>query len=48
MIVTEAGVHPNVCAVIYVAARAPDAGNDYTALAKKFPTLVVEAAGQRV
>jgi len=38
MIVTEAGVHPNVAALVYVAARAPDAGEDYTALAKRFPT----------
>ena len=38
MIVTEAGVHPNVSAIVYVAARAPDAGEDYTALAKQFPT----------
>jgi pimeloyl-ACP methyl ester carboxylesterase len=38
MIVTEAGVHPNVSALVYVAARAPDAGEDYTALAKNFPT----------
>jgi pimeloyl-ACP methyl ester carboxylesterase len=38
MIVTEAGVHPNVSALVYVAARAPDAGEDYTALASKFPT----------
>lgn len=37
MIVTEAGVAPNVSAVVYVAARAPDAGEDYTELAKKFP-----------
>jgi pimeloyl-ACP methyl ester carboxylesterase len=37
MIVTEAGVHPRVSAVVYVAARAPDAGEDYGALAKKFP-----------
>jgi pimeloyl-ACP methyl ester carboxylesterase len=37
MIVTDAGVHPNVSAVVYVAARAPDAGEDYTALAAKFP-----------
>ena len=37
MIVTEAGVHPNVSALVYVAARAPDADEDYTALAKKFP-----------
>jgi pimeloyl-ACP methyl ester carboxylesterase len=38
MIVTEAGMHPNVSAIVYVAARAPDAGEDYTALAKRFPT----------
>jgi pimeloyl-ACP methyl ester carboxylesterase len=38
MIVSEAGAHPNVSAVVYVAARAPDADEDYTALAKKFPT----------
>jgi pimeloyl-ACP methyl ester carboxylesterase len=38
MIVTDAGVHPNVSAVVYVAARAPDAGEDYPTLAKKFPT----------
>jgi pimeloyl-ACP methyl ester carboxylesterase len=37
MIVTEAGVHPNVSALVYVAARAPDAGEDYAALAKQFP-----------
>jgi pimeloyl-ACP methyl ester carboxylesterase len=37
MIVTEAGVPPNVSALVYVAARAPDAGEDYTALAKRFP-----------
>jgi len=37
MIVTEAGVHPNVSALVYVAARAPDAGEDYSELAKKFP-----------
>ncbi|AMJ63159.1 alpha/beta fold hydrolase [Bosea sp. PAMC 26642] len=38
MIVTEAGLHPNVSALVYVAARAPDAAEDYTALAKTFPT----------
>jgi pimeloyl-ACP methyl ester carboxylesterase len=37
MIVTEAGMHPNVSALVYVAARAPDADEDYGALAKKFP-----------
>jgi pimeloyl-ACP methyl ester carboxylesterase len=35
MIVT---VHPNVSALVYVAARAPDADEDYTALAKTYPT----------
>ena len=38
MIVTEAGVHPKVSALVYVAARAPAAGEDYAALAKQFPT----------
>src|SRR6267142_163058 len=38
IIVTEAGVHPNVSALVYVAARAPDAGEDYAALAKTYPT----------
>jgi pimeloyl-ACP methyl ester carboxylesterase len=38
MIVTEAGVHPTVSALVYVAARAPDAGEDYAVLAKRFPT----------
>ncbi len=37
MIVTEVGVDPKVSAVVYVAARAPDAGEDYTELAKTFP-----------
>lgn len=38
MIVTEAGVDPKVFALVYVAARAPDANEDYTALAKTYPT----------
>jgi pimeloyl-ACP methyl ester carboxylesterase len=38
MIVSEAGIHPKVSAIVYVAARAPDAGEDYTALAKRFQT----------
>jgi pimeloyl-ACP methyl ester carboxylesterase len=37
MIVTEAGVDPKVTSLVYVAARAPDAGEDYTALANQFP-----------
>jgi hypothetical protein len=43
IIVTEAGMHPKVSALVYVAARAPDAGEDYTALAKTFPTLPASA-----
>jgi pimeloyl-ACP methyl ester carboxylesterase len=38
MIATQAGVHPNVVALVYIAARAPDAGENYTALAGRFPT----------
>ncbi len=38
MLVTEAGIHPRVTSLVYVAARAPEAGEDYTALAAKFPT----------
>jgi hypothetical protein len=38
MIVTEAGAYPNVSALVYVTARAPNAGEDYPAVAKTFPT----------
>jgi pimeloyl-ACP methyl ester carboxylesterase len=38
VIVSETGVHPNVSAVVYVAARAPDAGEDYATLAGTYPT----------
>jgi pimeloyl-ACP methyl ester carboxylesterase len=38
MIVSDVGVDPNVTALVYVAARAPDAAEDYTALAKNYPT----------
>jgi pimeloyl-ACP methyl ester carboxylesterase len=38
MVATQAGVDPKVVAMVYIAARAPDANEDYTALAKKFPT----------
>jgi pimeloyl-ACP methyl ester carboxylesterase len=37
MVLTQAGVAPNVTAIVYIAARAPDANEDYTALAKRFP-----------
>lgn len=38
MIITEAGTHPSVSSLVYVAARAPDAGEDYSVLAARFPT----------
>ena len=34
---TEAGLNPKVSALVYVAARAPDVGEDFAALAKRFP-----------
>jgi len=37
-VISEAGVDPKVSALVYVAARAPDAGEDYAALAANFPT----------
>src|SRR2546430_5666457 len=37
-VIGEAAVDPKVSALVYVAARAPDAGEDYAALAAKFPT----------
>jgi pimeloyl-ACP methyl ester carboxylesterase len=36
-VITQAGVDPRVVGLVYVAARAPDAGEDYAALAKRFP-----------
>ena len=36
-IISEAGDDPKVSALVYVAARAPDAGEDFGALASKFP-----------
>lgn len=38
MLVTECGVDAKVSSLVYVAARAPDAGEDYAALAKSYPT----------
>ncbi|TWF50044.1 alpha/beta fold hydrolase [Neorhizobium alkalisoli] len=38
MIVTQAGMHPNVSSLVYIAARAPDANEDFGALAKTYST----------
>ena len=37
-VITEAGIDPQVVGLVYVAARAPDVGEDHGALAKGFPT----------
>ncbi|NUU01372.1 alpha/beta fold hydrolase [Herbaspirillum robiniae] len=37
-VISEAGTDPKVAGLVYVAARAPDAGEDYGALAARFPT----------
>jgi pimeloyl-ACP methyl ester carboxylesterase len=37
-VISEAGLSSNVTGLVYVAARAPDAGEDYAALAAQFPT----------
>ncbi|MET7868051.1 alpha/beta fold hydrolase [Micromonospora taraxaci] len=37
-VISDAGNHPKVTALVYVAARAPDAGEDYAALAATYPT----------
>ena len=36
MVISEAGDDPKVAGLVYIAARAPDAGEDYAALTKKF------------
>lgn len=37
-VISEAGGHPKVAGLVYIAARAPDAGEDYGALAGQYPT----------
>ena len=44
-IITEAGVHPKVVALVYVAAHAPDVGEDEAALGKKTPSVLAKTAG---
>jgi pimeloyl-ACP methyl ester carboxylesterase len=45
-VVSEAGTDPKVTALVYVAARAPDAAEDFVALSGKFPTMPVRAGVQ--
>ena len=44
-IITEAGVHPNVVGLVYVAAHAPDVGEDEAALGKKTPSILAKTEG---
>jgi pimeloyl-ACP methyl ester carboxylesterase len=36
-VISEAGVDPKISALVYIAARAPDANEDFVALSGKFP-----------
>ncbi|MDH5821871.1 alpha/beta hydrolase [Luteimonas sp. RD2P54] len=42
-VVSEVGGDPRVTGLVYLAARAPDAGEDFVELAKRFPTMPVRA-----
>ena len=42
-VVSDVGTDPKVSALVYVAARAPDAGEDFVALSARFPTMPARA-----
>jgi pimeloyl-ACP methyl ester carboxylesterase len=44
-IITEAGVHPKVIGLVYVAAHAPDVGEDEASLGKKTPSVLAKTEG---
>jgi pimeloyl-ACP methyl ester carboxylesterase len=44
-VITEAGVHPKVIGLVYVAAHAPDVGEDEGALGKKMPSVLAKTPG---
>jgi pimeloyl-ACP methyl ester carboxylesterase len=44
-IITEAGVHSNVAALVYVAAHAPDVGEEESTLGKKTPSILAKTDG---
>ena len=44
-IITEAGVHPNVAGLVYVAAHVPDVGEDEGTLGKKTPSVLAKTEG---
>jgi pimeloyl-ACP methyl ester carboxylesterase len=45
-VISDVGTESKVSALVYVAARAPDAGEDFVALSAKFPTMPVRAGVQ--
>lgn len=46
MVISQAGDDPKVTGLVYIAARAPDAGEDYPALTRKFPAAPASAGLQ--
>src|SRR6202045_3343503 len=46
-VISETGTDPKITALVYVAARAPDAGEDFVALSGKFPVGPVRAGIQQ-
>lgn len=44
-IITQAGVHPKVVGLVYVAAHAPDVGEDEAELGKKMPSVLGKTQG---
>src|SRR6185312_14173612 len=47
-IITQAGIHPNVVGLVYVAAHAPDVGEDEGALGKKTPSVLAKTDGSPI
>jgi pimeloyl-ACP methyl ester carboxylesterase len=45
-VISETGTDPKVTALVYVAARAPDEGEDFVQLSGKFPTMPARAGVQ--
>ena len=45
-VISEVGSDPKITALVYIAARAPDANEDFVALSAKFPTGAVRAGIQ--
>jgi pimeloyl-ACP methyl ester carboxylesterase len=44
-VITQAGTHANVVALVYVAAHAPDVGEDEAALGQKTPSVLAKTSG---